>query len=60
MDKNELIVLALQQRIGELVSMYEIQIASLRAEITNFINDQKNKEDEAIKYSNEIAAKLSD
>jgi hypothetical protein len=56
MDKNELIILALQQRIGELVSMYETQIASLRADITNFINKEKEIEE----YSNEISSKLSD
>lgn len=33
-DKYELMAVALQQRIGEIVMMYEGQIASLRAEIT--------------------------
>lgn len=33
-DKYELMAIALQQRIGELVMMYEGQIASLRADIT--------------------------
>jgi hypothetical protein len=34
MDKAELVVQALQQRIGELVSQYETHIAVLRAELT--------------------------
>lgn len=58
MDKAELIITALQQRIGELVSNYETQVAILRAEITNIMNEQKQKEDAAQSYSNEIAAKL--
>jgi uncharacterized small protein (DUF1192 family) len=39
MDKAELVVTALQQRIGELVSNYETHIAILRAEITQ-LQDQ--------------------
>ena len=46
MDKLELVVSALQQRIGELVSQYEIHIALLRAEITQLQEAQKNKESE--------------
>lgn len=34
MDKAELVITALQQRIGEIVSQYETHIAVLRAEIT--------------------------
>jgi hypothetical protein len=39
--KQELMLLALQQRIGEITSNYELQIASLRADITQLmsIND---------------------
>ena len=37
-DRNELIITALQQKIGELVSNYETHIAILRAEITNLTN----------------------
>ena len=33
-DKKELMIVALQQRIGEMAMMYEGQIASLRADIT--------------------------
>lgn len=35
--KNELMILALQQRIGEIVAQYELQIASLRADITQLV-----------------------
>lgn len=34
MEKVELIVTALQQRIGEIVSNYETSMAILRAEVT--------------------------
>ena len=37
-NKAELVVQALQQRIGEIVSQYETHIAILRAEITQLTN----------------------
>ena len=37
-DKAELVITALQQRIGELASDYETKIAMLRAEVTILIN----------------------
>ena len=43
MDKVELVIAALQQRIGELVSQYETHIAVLRAEITE-LTDNKSQE----------------
>ena len=52
MDKNELIIIALQQRIGELVSNYETQMALLRAEITQLI-DEKNEREKSIQDYNE-------
>jgi hypothetical protein len=47
-DKAELVVRALQQRIGEIVSNYETQVAILRAEITQLMeeNDAKKKAEE--------------
>jgi len=42
-EKVELVITALQQRIGELVSNYETQIAILRAEITQLM--EKNAEE---------------
>lgn len=53
-DKAELIITALQQRIGEIVSNYETQIAVLRAEVTKLI-DEKNEREKAIQeYSDSI------
>lgn len=47
-EKAELVIAALQQRIGELVSNYETQIAVLRADLTQLV-DEKNAKEEAIK-----------
>ena len=44
MEKAELVITALQQRIGEIVSNYETQIAILRAEITQLM-DKDNSSD---------------
>jgi phage host-nuclease inhibitor protein Gam len=44
MEKVELVITALQQRIGEIVSNYETQIAILRAEITQMTDQIKSKE----------------
>jgi len=44
MEKIELVVQALQQRIGEIVSNYETQIAILRAEITQIAEEIKSQE----------------
>lgn len=52
MEKTELIITALQQRIGELVSNYETQIALLRAELTQLI-DEKNEREKSIQDYNE-------
>jgi hypothetical protein len=43
--KNELVIIALQQRIGEIVMQYEATIASLRADLTQLmqVNDIVNK-----------------
>jgi hypothetical protein len=40
-EKTDLIIKALQQRIGEIVSQYETHIAILRAEITE-LTDKLN------------------
>ncbi len=49
--KNELMIIALQQRIGEMAANYEGQIASLRADLTQLMqindivsSDSKTKE----------------
>ena len=44
MEKVELVVQALQQRIGEIVSQYETHIAILRAEITQLSEENKSNE----------------
>ena len=41
-EKVELVITALQQRIGEIVSNYETQIALLRAELTQLTNRASN------------------
>jgi restriction endonuclease S subunit len=46
MEKVELVITALQQRIGELVSNYETQIAILRAEITQMAEAKKDSTEE--------------
>jgi phage host-nuclease inhibitor protein Gam len=48
--KAELIITALQQRIGEIVANYETQIAILRAELTQLI--EKDVQEEATEDSN--------
>ena len=55
-NKAELVITALQQRIGEIVSNYETQIAILRAELT----EMTNKEQAVQEYSDELMAKISD
>ena len=57
--KHELVITALQQRIGEIVSNYETQVAILRAEITEMINIQNQKEKDIDDYENELAEKIS-
>lgn len=53
-EKAELVITALQQRIGELVTGYETQVAILRAEVT-LLMDQKKERDEAIqKYQDKL------
>jgi hypothetical protein len=58
MEKTELVITALQQRIGELVSNYETQVAILRAEITSLVNEKQQKEKDIQEYSQEIADKV--
>ena len=51
-EKAELVITALQQRIGEIVSNYETQIAILRAEITKLI-EEKQANNEAVQQYEE-------
>jgi phage host-nuclease inhibitor protein Gam len=57
MDKAELIITALQQRIGEITSNYETQIAILRAEITMIMQQQEDKQ-KAVQDYNETLTQL--
>lgn len=59
MEKTELVIMALQQRIGELVSNYETQIALLRAEITQYSQEQEAKQKAAEEYSESLQEKIS-
>ena len=59
MDKAELIIAALQQRIGELVSNYETQIAILRAELTHYSQQQEAKQKAEEEYSKSLIEKTS-
>jgi hypothetical protein len=58
-NKAELIIMALQQRIGELVSNYETQIAVLRAEITQYSQEKELKEKATEEYSNSLEEKIN-
>jgi cell division protein FtsB len=55
-DKAELVIMALQQRIGELVSNYETQIAILRAELTQISQDKEDKEKAIKDYEDSLPA----
>jgi flagellar biosynthesis chaperone FliJ len=58
-NKAELIIMALQQRIGELVSNYETQVAVLRAEITQYSQEKEEKEKAVEEYSKSLEEKTS-
>lgn len=53
-DKAELVITALQQRIGEIVSNYETQVAILRAEITQLLNEKKEKSEAVQEYEDKL------
>lgn len=59
-SKEELIITAMQERIGQLAANYELQIAMLRAELTVMSNDQVEKKQALQDYSNEIQSKLEE
>lgn len=58
-NKADLVIMALQQRIGELVSNYETQVAILRAEITQYAQQQEEKEKAAEEYSKSLEDKMT-
>ena len=53
-EKAELVITALQQRIGEIVSNYETQVAILRAEITNLMEEKKAKNEAVQEYAEHL------
>jgi predicted transcriptional regulator len=60
-NKAELVITALQQRIGEIVSNYETQIAILRAELTQHIeniNEQEKENNNKLEAIEEYSEKL--
>jgi folate-binding Fe-S cluster repair protein YgfZ len=54
-EKAELIIAALQQRIGEIVSNYETQIAILRAEITKLMEEKEAKVEAVKEYEEHLS-----
>ena len=60
-DKAQLVITALQQRIGEIVSNYETQIAILRADYTNVLeelNKTKKEQDDKFEAAEAYSEKL--
>ena len=53
-EKAELVITALQQRIGEIVSNYETQIAILRAEITKLVEEKEAKSEAVQEYTQHL------
>ena len=53
-NKAELVIQAMQQRIGEVVSQYETQIAILRAEITLLVQEKEAKSEAVQEYSDSL------
>lgn len=53
-NKAELIITALQQRMGEIVASYETQIAVLRAELTELVREKEEREKAIQDYSNSL------
>jgi hypothetical protein len=58
MEKAELIITALQQRIGEIVSQYETQVAILRAELTTLMTQQEEKKQAMQEYNDELLERI--
>lgn len=54
-ERAELIITALQERIGQLVAGYETQIAILRAELTTINNDALERKKAVEDYSEEVS-----
>ena len=65
MEKAELIITALQQRIGEMAAQFELEKAMLRAEYTelknqyDLVNNEVNKQKAIDEYSQSISEKAT-
>ena len=59
-EKAELVITALQQRIGEIVSNYETQIAFLRAEITKLMEEKEAKVEAVKEYEDHLTNLVTD
>ena len=59
-NKEDLIIAAMQERIGQLAANYELQIAMLRAELTVISNEQVEKNQALQDYSDEIQSKMEE
>ena len=57
-EKSQLVISAMQERIGQLAANYELQIAMLRAELTVMSNQSDDKQKSLDSYSKEIESKL--
>lgn len=53
-NKAELVITALQQRVGEIVASYETQIAILRAELTEMVQEKEEREKAIQDYSDSL------
>ena len=59
-EKAELVITALQQRIGEIVSSYETQIELLRAEVTKRIEEKESKVEAVQAYEDHLNNLVTD
>ena len=59
-EKSQLIISAMQERIGQLAANYELQIAMLRAELTVLSNQSDDKQKALKDYSDSIESKMEE
>jgi hypothetical protein len=59
MEKAELIITALQQRIGEITANYELQLASIRADYTQLSQNIEEKQKAIDEYSQSLSENIS-
>ena len=59
-EKSQLVISAMQERIGQLAANYELQIAMLRAELTVLSNQSNDKQKALDDYSKEVLSKIEE